>query len=90
MLLTMPSISSLLIAALAITGVSARAVSTELSRRQPPGSGSSGGFYYHFWTDTYGTVNAVSGPGGDYSVSWTTQAYGNFVVGKGWNPGTPR
>jgi endo-1,4-beta-xylanase len=90
MLSIMPSLSSVLIAALTITGTSARAISSELSRRTPQSPSLSGGYYWHFWTDTYGTVDAVKGPGGEYSVSWSTEAYGNFVVGKGWIPGTAR
>jgi len=42
--------------------------------------------YWQNWTDGGGTVNAVNGTGGNYSVNWTN--VGNFVVGKGWNAGT--
>lgn len=42
--------------------------------------------YWQNWTDGGGTVNAVNGSGGNYSVNWTNA--GNFVVGKGWNTGS--
>ena len=41
--------------------------------------------YWQNWTDGGGTVNAVNGSGGNYSVTWSNS--GNFVVGKGWGTG---
>ncbi|HEX7055971.1 MAG TPA: glycoside hydrolase family 11 protein [Bacilli bacterium] len=43
--------------------------------------------YWQYWTDGGGTVNAHNGAGGNYSVDWYN--CGNFVVGKGWNTGSP-
>jgi len=43
--------------------------------------------YWQYWTDGGGTVNAVNGAGGNYSVNWTNS--GNFVIGKGWATGSP-
>jgi endo-1,4-beta-xylanase len=43
--------------------------------------------YWQNWTDGGGSVNVTNGSGGNYSVSWKN--CGNFVVGKGWNTGTP-
>ncbi|GGA29103.1 glycoside hydrolase family 11 protein [Paenibacillus physcomitrellae] len=43
--------------------------------------------YWQNWTDGGGTVNATNGSGGNFSVSWTNS--GNFVIGKGWQTGSP-
>ncbi len=42
--------------------------------------------YWHVETDGTGTIDAVNGSGGNFSVRWTN--CGNFIVGKGWSPGS--
>jgi hypothetical protein len=45
------------------------------------------GFFYSYWKDS-GTANMTLGSAGNYSVSWNLGGSGNFVGGKGWNPGS--
>lgn len=64
---------------------------TDLGKRSLNSSstGYNGGFYYSFWTDGNGNVTYTNGDAGEYSVAWSGNA-GNFVAGKGWNPGSER
>nr|ABI48363.1 endo-1,4-beta-xylanase [Arcopilus cupreus]ABK27626.1 endo-1,4-beta-xylanase [Arcopilus cupreus] len=54
----------------------------------PSQTGWNNGYYFSFWTDNGGNVNFWNGNGGNYGVNW--QNCGNFVAGKGWNPGSAR
>ncbi|KAB8297614.1 hypothetical protein EYC80_001422 [Monilinia laxa] len=52
----------------------------------PSSTGTSGGYYYSFWTDGGADVTYTNGALGEYNVRWSGN--GNFVGGKGWNPGS--
>nr|CDS82547.1 glycoside hydrolase family 11 enzyme [uncultured eukaryote] len=54
----------------------------------PSSTGTNGGYYYSFWTDGGAAVTYTNKAGGEYSVQWSGN--GNFVAGKGWNPGSAR
>ncbi|KAK2811112.1 Endo-1,4-beta-xylanase 2 [Emmonsiellopsis sp. PD_5] len=58
----------------------------DLNKRTPSSEGQSGGYFYSFWTDHENSVTYTNGASGQYSVRWSGD--GNFVGGKGWNPGT--
>jgi endo-1,4-beta-xylanase len=83
----MVSFSSIFLAASAVAV--AFAAPKELAVRSTPNStGNSNGYYYSFWSDGGGSVTYTNGAGGQYSVTWSGN--GNWVGGKGWNPGTAR
>jgi endo-1,4-beta-xylanase len=85
----MISASSFIVACTAIAGALAvpfEGYHDKVSRSTPAGTGTSNGFYYSFWTDGSGNIDYENKAGGEYSVSW--QNTGNFVAGKGWNPGS--
>ncbi|KAL9619433.1 MAG: hypothetical protein Q9160_005944 [Pyrenula sp. 1 TL-2023] len=84
----MLSWKSLFVASLAAIGVVS--APTDLAERAgtPSSTGTNNGFYYSFWTDGGATVTYTNGAAGQYSVNWSGN--GNFVGGKGWNPGSAR
>jgi len=51
--------------------------------------GTSGGFYYSYWTDGQSDATYTNGAGGNFNVRWSNNK-GNFVGGKGWATGTSR
>jgi endo-1,4-beta-xylanase len=53
-----------------------------------PGTGTHNGYFYSFWTDGQGYINYNNGAGGSYTSEWSN--VGNWVGGKGWNPGSAR
>ncbi|KAE9582679.1 Endo-1,4-beta-xylanase B [Colletotrichum fructicola] len=84
----MVSFSTLLVALTTAVGVFA--LPGDLIKRQstPSSTGTHNGYYYSWWTDGGSQVTYTNGAGGSYSVVWQTG--GNFVGGKGWNPGSAR
>jgi len=61
---------------------------TDVARRTATGQGTNNGFFYSFWTDGQGSVTYNNDAAGQYDVTWSN--VGNFVAGKGWNPGAAR
>lgn len=97
----MVSFKTLFLAMTAVTGVLAAPfdflteredvnVTSSLVKRQntPNGEGQHNGYFYSWWSDGGGSAVFTMGEGSKYSVTWRNT--GNFVGGKGWNPGTGR
>ncbi|KAA8627448.1 Endo-14-beta-xylanase [Pyrenophora tritici-repentis] len=93
----MVSFTSLITAAIAATSafaapatdVAARSSGDLVARQSTPNSeGTHNGCFYSWWTDGGSRVTYTNGAGGSYSVQWGSG--GNFVGGKGWNPGSAR
>jgi len=78
--------SSLLLLVATAVGVSALPGNITSRAGTASSTGTSNGYYYSFWTDGGADVTYTNGAGGEYSVTWGTG--GNFVGGKGWNPGS--
>ncbi|KAF4621717.1 hypothetical protein G7Y89_g14488 [Cudoniella acicularis] len=93
----MVSFSSLLLA-VSVVGAALAApseiVPTKVTKRDtsktnggtPNATGTSGGYFYSWWSDGSASATYTNGDAGQYSVSWSGNA-GNLVAGKGWNPG---
>ncbi|KXX79513.1 Endo-1,4-beta-xylanase B [Madurella mycetomatis] len=88
----MVAFSSLFLAAsAAVAAVAAPGELPGLTKRQTLTSSATGthnGYYFSFWTDGGPNVRYTNEAGGQYSVTWSGN--GNWVGGKGWNPGTAR
>ncbi|QSZ28576.1 hypothetical protein DSL72_003074 [Monilinia vaccinii-corymbosi] len=86
----MVSLKSFLLSFIAVARVLAYPANSsfELINRSgtPSSTGTSGGYYYSFWTDGGADVTYTNGALGEYNVQWPE--IGNFVGGKGWNPGS--
>ncbi|KAK4222312.1 family 11 putative glycoside hydrolase [Podospora fimiseda] len=95
----MVSFKSLLLAATAVTSVLGRPFdfldedngnSTALEKRAvtPNSEGYHNGYFYSWWSDGGGDATYTMLEGSRYKVDWRNT--GNFVGGKGWNPGNGR
>ncbi len=84
------SLVPLLVAALAaVSGLARPAQAAAVARDVAAADSTSASFYSSFWNDGTAKVKYNNGPNGKYSVDWSGNK-GNFVAGKGWNPGGPR
>ena len=60
-----------------------------VSAGSPQGNGFHSGYFYSFWSDnSKGSVTYTNLLNGSYTSSWSN--IGNWVGGKGWNPGGPK
>jgi endo-1,4-beta-xylanase len=97
----MVAFKSLLLALTAVAGVMSRPFdflderddgnsTAVLEARQNTGNsvGTHNGYFYSWWSDGGGTATYTMLEGSRYTVNWRNT--GNFVGGKGWNPGTGR
>ncbi|KAK4121203.1 carbohydrate-binding module family 1 protein [Parathielavia appendiculata] len=88
----MVNFSSLfLAAAAAVVAVAAPGELPGMHKRQTLTSSATGthnGYYFSFWTDGQGSIRYTNEAGGQYSATWSGN--GNWVGGKGWNPGSAR
>jgi len=91
----MVSFNTAVLAAAAVTGVIAAPTpttaegATAVKRSSPNSTGTSGGYYYQFWTDgAGGNTNYQNGDAGKFSVQW--QGPSDFTSGKGWKQATAR
>jgi endo-1,4-beta-xylanase len=96
----MVSFKSILLALTAATGVLSAPFdflherddgnATAIEKRQTTANsvGTHNGYFYSWWSDGGGYAQYTMGEGSRYSVNWRNT--GNFVGGKGWNPGTGR
>ncbi|ORY67105.1 glycoside hydrolase [Pseudomassariella vexata] len=88
----MVSFCSVLLGVAAVAGVFAAPNNvpgdTFVSKRAgtPSSTGTHNGFYYSWWTDGGSDVTYTNEAAGQYNVRWSSG--GNFVGGKGWNPGS--
>ncbi|CAN8105455.1 unnamed protein product [Discula destructiva] len=87
----MVAFTSLVSATVAVASVSAAAVKGEdlHKRLTSSGTGTSGGYYYSFWTEVSSGVDYENRDGGEYSVTWESSSI-DFVAGKGWATGSDR
>ena len=87
----MVAFSSLVFACSALAGVLGGPTPDLMDKRAgtPSATGTHNGYYYSWWTDGGSDVTYTNGPGGQYSVNWGGGG-GNFVGGKGWNPGSAK